>query len=51
MNPSEYKKSLGKSIKEMTPDEKRIYTNYRVRKHRENKKKQGYIKYARTIII
>ena len=47
MTPTQYRKHVNKKIKDMNDNERIHYTNLRVRLHRENKKKQGYIKYKR----
>ncbi len=47
MTPTQYRKHLNKKIKNMNDNERIHYTNLRVRLHRENKKKQGYVKYKR----
>ena len=47
MTPTQYRKHINKKIKNMGDNERIHYTNLRVRLHRENKKKQGYVKYKR----
>lgn len=47
MTPTQYRKHVNKKIKNMDDNERIHYTNLRVRLHRENKKKQGYVKYKR----
>ena len=47
MTPTQYRKHINKKIKNMDDNERIHYTNLRVRLHRENKKKQGYVKYKR----
>jgi hypothetical protein len=47
MSATDYKKHIGKPIKDFSDIEKLHYVNLRVRAHRKNKLKPGYKKYAR----